>query len=156
MATTVSLHFWTPGFCSHQTYSPSPVRHTQKGFRIVSNIRGVFAFAIDSPVYSPPGSRPKLVYKRALLLQNILGSQDSSMINILGSLDSLVYYILFTRKIFCKPVLMLVQSTLISRFPSEFTTGQLRLTSVFIIRESRPADVLIHRGIVFDTRESFY
>ncbi len=29
----------------------------------------------DSPVYSPPGIQPKLVYKRTLLVQNMLGSQ---------------------------------------------------------------------------------
>jgi hypothetical protein len=46
----------------------------------------------DFPVYSPPGSRPKLVYKTTPLVQNTHGSQDSPVINTLESLDSLVYY----------------------------------------------------------------
>ncbi len=44
------------------------------------------------PVYLPPASQPKLVYKRILLVQNTLGSQDSPVLNTLGSLDSMVAY----------------------------------------------------------------
>ncbi len=38
------------------------------------------------------GESPRFVYKRTLLVQNTLGSQDYPVINTLGSLDSLVYY----------------------------------------------------------------
>jgi hypothetical protein len=55
-------------------------------------------------VYSPPDSQPKLVYKRTLLVQNIIGSQDFLVIITLGSLDSLVYH--SPGSFFGKPVLI--------------------------------------------------
>ncbi len=68
-----------------------------------------------------------------LLVLNATGSQEFPMINTLGSLNSLVYY---STESFCKLVLMLIQRTLRSRSPSEFTTGELRLAGVFITGES--------------------
>jgi hypothetical protein len=82
-----------------------------------------------------------LVYKRTLLAQNTPGSQDFPVITTLGSLDSLFYYT--PGSFFCKPVLMLVQSTLGSRFPGVFITGESRLHVVFITGELKLPGVLI-------------
>jgi hypothetical protein len=86
-----------------------------------------------------------LVYKRTLLVQNTLGSEDSPMINTLEILDSLVYYT--SGSFICKAVLMLVQSTLRSRLPDVFIARESRLHKLFITRESRLPGV-------FTTRES--
>jgi hypothetical protein len=84
-----------------------PLDMPRKDFKVFRIFEELFVFVIDSSVYSPPGIRdsqcihhqgalprnqPKLVYKRTLLVQNTLGSQDSPVINTPESLDSLVYY----------------------------------------------------------------
>ncbi len=119
---------------------------SRKDFKLFWIFEKLFVFAIDSPVYSslrswyspvysPPGSRPKLVYIRTLLGQNILGSQDSPVFNTPASLVNLVYY---SPGIFmCKTV----QCTLRSRLPRVFITWVLRLHRVFINGESRLSDV---------------
>jgi hypothetical protein len=74
-------------------------------------------------------------------MQNTQGSQDSPLINTLGSLDSLVYYL--PESSFCKPVLMLVQSTLRSQLLGVFITGESTLAGVFITGGS-----FEHRGVI--------
>ncbi len=67
----------------------------------------------DSQVYSPLGSQPQLVYKRTLLVQNTLGSQDFVVLNEYTG-EFWFPGLLLTWKIVCKAVLMPVQSTLTS------------------------------------------
>jgi hypothetical protein len=133
----------------HQTTSLSPVRHTWKTSLIffLSNIRGVIRIRNRLPGVFTAGelTYSTMVYKRTPLMKNTLGSQDSPVINTLWSLDSLVYY--SPESFFCKPVLMLVRSTLRSRLPGVpiFTIGESRLHGVFIIRELRFHGVFITR-----------
>ncbi len=146
----------------------------RKDFELFRISKKLFVFVIDSPVYSPPGSRdspvysppgsrPKFVFKKNLLVQNTPGSQDSPGINTLRSLDSLVYLFPWYS---CKPVLMLVPNTprsrlpgvfitVESRFPSVFTTGELRLPGVFTTGESILPDVFI-TGESFRTPGSLF
>ncbi len=65
--------------------------------------------------------------------KNTSGSPNSPVINTLGSLDSLVC---LSPDFFCKPILMLVQSTPRSQLPGVFITDESGLSGVFMIRES--------------------
>jgi hypothetical protein len=142
----------------HQTSSPSPVT-PRKDFESFPNIRGIIhiwkrlpgGFTTGSPVYSSPGSwdspvnspqgsRPRLVCKRTCYCQI-----HQVVETPLGSLDS--WSIIHQKVSFCKPVLMLVQSTIRSRLPGAFTTGKSRLKIPQCIHQ---------RGVVLDTGESFY
>jgi hypothetical protein len=95
---------------------------------------------IDSLVYSLPGNwlwiqiTPWIILKSEIVSrQNTSGNPDSPLINTLGSLDSLVC---LSPEFFCKPVLMLVQSTPRSQLSGVFITDESGLSGVFMIRES--------------------
>jgi hypothetical protein len=117
----------------HETTFPSPVDMSRKDFEFFRLFEELLVFLINFLVYSPPwsrdsqvysspescdylvmntpGSRPKLVYKKNLLLQNTPGSQDSPVINKTYTGESLLPSLFVTRKFCCKPVLMPVPNT---------------------------------------------
>jgi hypothetical protein len=146
----------------HQTTSPSSIRHCLQGYRIFSNIRGVIRIRnwlpnvftrVETPGVSTTeeawlsvvfitGESILIGLQKNLLVQNTLGSQDSSEINTFGSLDSLVY--LSPKSIFG------------NLFWCMFQIHQEVKSLMYSLPGVETPRCTHHYGVVLDTRESFY
>jgi hypothetical protein len=70
----------------------APLDMSRKDFKFFRIFKELFVFVINSSVISTLGSQPKKTgLQKILLVQNTPGSQDSRVINTLGSLAFLDY-----------------------------------------------------------------
>ncbi len=103
-----------------------------------------------------------MVYKRTLLVQNILGNQDSPLINTLGSLDSLVYYSPESFLITCSDA-----CSKYTKKPGVFLTGGVETPQCIHNqgfetprcihhRGVETCRCIHHQGVILESGESFY
>ncbi len=119
---SLSRFFWL----SEQTTSQSPVRQAWKEFQIILRYsKRLFVFIIDYQVYSPLGVDLNWITKNRPL-QNTPGSQPALARYTRESRRPCVWLpdLCVARKLFGKPLLMLVLNKPRSRLPGVFFSGE--------------------------------